>query len=136
MTDSEQEDNDEPEFKPFLDKNNRLVTTKTASLSMNHHGRVNIPGSVRSEIFDDAEYVQFHVDHDRGLLAFEPFPDEDSAPANAYKLSGEKSGSASVEKVLEWAGYEPPESHTMFELKFGGGFPYIDLAKLNGADTE
>lgn len=132
MTDTSSESNDEPDFEPFTDKNSRLVTTKTASVSMNQHGRLNIPGSVRKEIYDDAEYVQFHVDHDRGLLAIEGFEDEEAAPPNAYKISGNGSGSAKVGKALEWAGYEPPDGHMMFELKFGGGYPYIDLKKLDG----
>jgi hypothetical protein len=123
-------ESDEPEFEPFLQKGGRLVTTKTASVSMSDRGILNIPGSVRSQIFHEANYIQFHADIERELLALEPFGDEDDAPSNSYKISGDGSGSIQAEKVLCWMGKDTPDEHTLFELKAVDEMPYIDVGDL------
>ena len=130
-------DTDEPNFEPFLQKGGHLVTTKTASVTLNHQGHINIPGSVREQIFDNAQYIQYHRDLKRGLLAFEGFPDEDSAPANAYKIGGESGhGTISATNVLTSMDYEIPDEQVLFELKYHDGYPYIDLNKLETVDDD
>lgn len=121
-------------FETFTDKGSRLYTaTKVASLTLNQHGYLNIPGSVQDGIFDGKEAVEYHADRDNHLLAFEAH-DEESAPSHAYKISGEvgESGSVSAEKVLAWVGKRPPEEHTMLELHHDeeSGLPYIDVSDL------
>lgn len=128
-------DDGDPEFEPFMQKGGRLVTTKTATLSMNPRGGLNVPGSVQGEIFDGAEFIRFHGDAERCLLALEGFADKESAPPNAYKISGgngDESGGGSIyaEKVLKWLGKEPPEEHMMFSLEVDDGMPYIDVSDL------
>jgi len=120
------------DFEKFTDKGNRLVTQKTASVTMNNHGYLNVPGSVRESLFDGATHIEYHTDHEHSLLALHPYEKEE-APPHAYKLSGnDGSSSISAETVLSWLGKRPPEEHTMFELQFDeeSELPYIDVSEL------
>jgi hypothetical protein len=128
------DDTADVEFSPFRKKGNRLVTTRTASVTMNSHGHLNIPGSVRTTVFNGAKWIMYHADHDRELLAIEAFGDIENAPQNAYKLTPEdpeESGTVTVNNVLAWMGKEVPDEHTMFELMERGGMACIDVSKLN-----
>lgn len=119
------------DFETFTDKGGRYVTAKVASVSMNHHGNMNIPESTHKSVFDGKEYLEYHADHDNQLLAFKAY-DGGDAPPHAYTMSGEGSLSVPVEKALEWVGKRPPEEHVMFELQRDSeaGLPYIDVSGL------
>lgn len=126
------------EFEPFTDKGGRYVTQKTASVSMNHHGNVNIPGSVHEDIFDGGRYVEYLLDEANGRLGFRVYQaDADNVPDHAYVIQ-EDAPSASVEKPLAALGKRPPDEHTMFELRHDGesGVPYINVSKLPDVDGD
>lgn len=129
----------QPNFEAFTNKGGRIVTEKTASLTMNNHAHLNVPGKVQEQIFDGAEYIEFHADHRQDLLGLEPHHADD-APPHAYKIGNDvgESGAVTVEKVLDWLGKERPAEHTMFELLFDDeiGMPYIDVSGLEDVDNE
>jgi hypothetical protein len=118
------------DFETFTKKGGRYLTAKTASVTMNRHGYLNVPGSVRETVFDGAEYIEYHTDRENNLIALEGYTEE--PPQHAYTLSGSDNGSVQVEKVLAWIGKRPPEEHTMFELQHDEetDLPYIDVSKL------
>jgi len=118
-------------FQPFTDKGGRYVTTKTASVTMNHHGQMNFPASVRQDVFGGCSYVEYLLNESEMKMGIKGYT-EAKAPPHAYKIGNDptKSGSATVEKALEAIGKAPPEEHTMFELHDSDGMAYINVGKL------
>lgn len=119
-------------FQPFTAKNGRYVTQKTLSLTINQHGYLNIPGSIHTSIFNDAPYIEYYTNNTK--LGLQPHT-EDSAPQHAYTLSGD-SPSVAAETVLVSMGKQPPESHTMLELKDADGLAYVEVSKLPDLDDD